>query len=106
MTERTMSEDESLSVWLHPSQGSWSRSSATIPDLAVVALGTGMRRGELCGLQWPEVALDAAVIKVAHSLEGTNAGLRLKTPKPRHGHRRITMPAVVVETLRTHRLRR
>jgi hypothetical protein len=42
MTERTMSEDESLSVWLHSSQGSWSRCSATIPDLAVVALGTGM----------------------------------------------------------------
>jgi hypothetical protein len=52
------------------------------------------------------VDLDAAVIKVADSLEGTNAELRLKAPKPRHGHRRIIMPAAVVETLRTHRLRR
>ena len=29
--------------WLHP--------------IAVVALATGMRRGELCGLKWPDIDL-------------------------------------------------
>jgi len=73
--------------------------------VAFVALGTGMRRGELCGLQWRDVDLDAAVITVEHSLEETNAGVRVKAPKSRHGHRRIALPAAVVDMLRTHRVR-
>ena len=73
--------------------------------IVATALGTGMRRGELCGLQWGAVDLDQATISVERSLEQTGAGLRLKTPKSRHGRRRIAMPASVVEMLRAHRVR-
>lgn len=73
--------------------------------IVVVAVGTGMRRGELCALQWRHVDLAAAVIRVERSLEATNAGLRLKSPKSRHGRRRITLPASVVDTLRSHRVK-
>ena len=73
--------------------------------IVAVAFGTGMRRGELCALQWRHVDLDRAAIEVEHSMEETNAGLRVKSPKSRHGRRRITLPSSVIETLRTHRLR-
>ena len=39
-----------------------------------------MRRGELLGLQWGDVDLDKATLKVERSLEETKAGLRLKPP--------------------------
>jgi integrase len=73
--------------------------------LVTVALGTGMRRGELCALRWGDVDLTAATIRVERSLEETKAGLRVKTPKSRHGRRTISMPHAATETLRAHRLR-
>jgi len=42
--------------------------------IAVVALGTGMRRGELCALRWQDVDLDAASLRVERSLEETRKG--------------------------------
>ena len=61
--------------------------------LVSLALATGMRRGELLGLQWDDINLDARTIRVERSLEETNAGLRLKSPKTKSGRRNITMPA-------------
>jgi integrase len=73
--------------------------------LVAVALGTGMRRGELCAVRWSDVDLIAATIRVEHSLEETKAGLRVKAPKSRHGRRKLTIPRATVETLQAHRLR-
>jgi integrase len=71
---------------------------------ALVALFTGMRRGELLALRWKNVDLDGKVIRVRESLEETKAGgLRFKGPKSKAGVRDITLPAVVVETLHAHR---
>lgn len=73
--------------------------------IVAVALGTGMRRGELCGLQWRNVDLERAAITVEQSLEETGAGLRLKPPKSRHGRRQIGLAGSTVDVLRSHRLR-
>ena len=72
--------------------------------IASLALATGMRRGELCGLGWGAVDLDAATVRVERSLEETASGLRFKSPKTRAGRRLISLPASVVETLRAHRI--
>jgi integrase len=72
---------------------------------ALVALFTGMRRGEILGLRWGNTDLDGKVIKVRESLEETKAGLRFKPPKSRAGVRDITLPAIVVEVLHAHRKR-
>ena len=69
----------------------------------LVALTTGMRRGELLGLRWRDVDLDGAVLRVRTSLEQTKGGLRLKAPKTKAGRRTITLPLVTVEALREHR---
>jgi integrase len=73
--------------------------------IAALALGTGMRRGELCALAWGAIDLDGATVRVERSLEETAAGLRLKPPKTRYGRRTISLPAGVVETMRVHRRR-
>jgi integrase len=70
---------------------------------ALVALFTGMRRGEILALRWVNVDLGAKIIRVRESLEATKAGLRFKPPKSKAGVRDITLPAIVVETLQSHR---
>jgi integrase len=49
------------------------RSRALYP-LIIVALGTGMRRGELCALRWQDVDLDGATLRVERSLEANPQG--------------------------------
>ena len=73
--------------------------------IAALALGTGMRRGELCALAWAALDLDKAAVRVEQSLEETKDGLRFKAPKTVHGRRTISLPASVVEILREHRRR-
>jgi integrase len=74
----------------------------TIYPLAMLALATGMRRGELCALRWQDVDLDRAQLRVEQSLEQTSAGLRFKAPKTRYGRRLISLPPSAVAELRAH----
>ena len=69
----------------------------------IVALSTGIRRGELLALRWCDVDLDGAKLRVAGALEQSTAGIRLKAPKTKAGQRTISLPASVVEALRAHR---
>ena len=73
--------------------------------IIVLALGTGMRRGEICGLAWSALDLNAGIVRVERSLEETEGGLRFKPPKTRHGRRTISLPVNVIEALRDHRRR-
>jgi len=73
---------------------------------AVTALFTGMRRGEVLGLEWQHVDLDAKLIKIRQSLEETDeGGLQFKPPKTKGSIRDIKLPDIVVETLQAHRRR-
>ena len=69
----------------------------------MTALGSGLRRGELLGLQWGDVDLEGASLRVERSVEETKAGLRFKPPKSRHGRRTVSLPGSVVDVLRAHR---
>jgi integrase len=72
--------------------------------IVALALATGMRRGELLGLQWGDIDLDAATLRVERSVEETKAGLRVKPPKTKRGRRSITLPAEAVSMLRAHKI--
>jgi integrase len=50
-------------------------------NLWAAALGTGMRRGELLGLRWSDIAADQRVVRVATSLTMIDGRPRLKTTK-------------------------
>jgi integrase len=68
------------------------------------ALGTGLRRGELLGLRWQDVNLDAGHLRVERTLEQTKrGGLLFKAPKTKYGRRLVTLPASTVTLLREHR---
>ncbi len=73
--------------------------------IVAVALGTGMRRGELCALAWGALDLDAGAVRVERSLEETAEGLRFKAPKTKNGRRAISLAASTVAILREHRIR-
>ena len=77
----------------------------TLHPIASLSLATGLRRGELLALQWSDVDLDRAVLRVEHSLEETKAGLRLKAPKTKRGRRSITLPQEAIAVLRAHKIR-
>jgi integrase len=79
---------------------------AATPIFAAVItfMATGLRRGELMGLQWGDVNLDTGRLEVRRAVEKTKAhGLQLKPPKTKRGRRGITLPAYAVEVLRQHR---
>ena len=79
------------------------RDRSPLYSIAVVALGTGLRRGELCALAWQDIKLDAATLRVESSLEQTRrGGLRVKQPKSKRGRRAISLSPVVVAELRKH----
>jgi integrase len=66
----------------------------------LIALATGMRRGEILALRWGNVDLDRGIVSVVESLEQTRArGLRFKSPKSGKG-RSITLPRFAMEELR------
>jgi integrase len=69
----------------------------------LLALTTGMRRGEILALRWRNVDFDHGALRVVESLEQTKAGLRFKAPKTEKA-RGITLPSFAVDELR--RLRR
>jgi integrase len=77
----------------------------TLYPIVSLALATGMRRGELLSLQWSDVDLDRAVLRVERSVEETKVGLRVKPPKTKRGRRNISLPPETVTMLREHRKR-
>lgn len=66
---------------------------------------TGMRRGEVLGLRWPDVDLDARQLAVVHTLTTVNYRPVLSTPKTKRSRRVIYLDAQTVEVLRAHRRR-
>src|SRR5262245_19910590 len=69
----------------------------------LVAVTTGMRRGELLGLRWSDIELKAARITVNQSLERAKGKTVFKSPKTTTSRRTITLPALTIEALKEHR---
>jgi integrase len=76
-----------------------------LEPIAVLALSTGARRGEILALRHGDLDLTAGTLSIKRSLEQTAAGLKFKKPKTKHGTRTISLPAVAVEALQAHRKR-
>ena len=75
----------------------------TLVRLAVL---TGMRRGELLGLRWSDVDLEAAEIHVQQTAQRlTGQGIVYRQPKTRLSRRAIALSPAAVAELRSHRKR-
>ncbi len=69
---------------------------------ALLAVTTGMRRGELLALTWRNTDLEAGSVTVCQSLQQTNEGVSVKQPKSGKG-RTVALPAIASEALRKHK---
>lgn len=67
----------------------------------LLALHTGMRRGEVFGLRWKDVDLDKGTLSVRQSAEVTRSGgIQFKKPKTQKSRRMISLMPSTVEELR------
>ncbi|GFE19549.1 hypothetical protein Sliba_00020 [Streptomyces nigrescens] len=69
-----------------------------------LALHTGLRKGELLGLHWEDLNLDAGTAAIRRTLQRTAAGGLTTLPtKTRASERRIALPTRCVHLLKLHR---
>src|ERR1035438_7781788 len=68
-----------------------------------MAAVTGARRGELCGLQWADIDLDAGVVHIAYSYL-VRAGYKMRKDTKTHQARSLAIDPVTVAVL-SERLR-
>lgn len=73
--------------------------------LYILAVATGLRQGELLGLQWDDIDLAGAILHVRHALHEVAGRLWLDEPKTTMARRAVDLPAVAVAALREHRER-
>jgi integrase len=69
----------------------------------LVAVTTGLRRGELLGLRWSDLDLNAGRLTVNQSMERIKGNITFKAPKTKMSRRSITLPAAVVRALQEYR---
>lgn len=69
----------------------------------LLALSTGMRLGELFGLQWDCVDMDKGAVYVRRSLITSLAGMNFKEPKTATSIRRIPLTAEVLKELKSYK---
>lgn len=69
----------------------------------MIALGTGLRRGEILGLTFLNVDLKMGTISVVRSLEQTRQGVKTKQPKTHRSRRPVRLPPELIRILRAHK---
>lgn len=73
--------------------------------LFILALATGMRRGELLGLKWQDIDLERGVLRISRALVRlpTGQGYAEAETKTAKSRRSIALTAFAVEALKKHR---
>lgn len=71
----------------------------------VVAATAGLRRGEVLGLRWIDIDLDASRLSVQQTLVSVAYETRFSVPKTARSRRSVSLDATTVAALRAHRKR-
>ena len=72
-----------------------------IPGL--IAIYTGMRRGEVLALTWQDIDLINGNITVCKTLSPTKTGLKITTPKTAKSNRKISISDALIKALQLHK---
>ena len=86
-----------IATLLHAAEGT------SLYLIVLVGVTTGMRRGEILGLRWPDLDLNGGSLTVNRSLERLKGKTAFKSPKTTGSRRTITLPDLTVEALVRHR---
>ncbi len=78
------------------------RSNPELGSIIYVAVTTGCRRGELCGLRWSDVDFDAGTLTVARSISDADGVVEVKGTKT-HAIRRLALDQGTLQVLRRRR---
>ena len=73
-----------------------------LDSLVATAIGTGLRRTELCGLQWGDIDFGAGTIRVCRAAANVDGKVIINAPKTRRSSRIDHLPAFVLAVLRRH----
>lgn len=96
--QKYLTQEESLQLLRAAQDGDYH-------GLFLLALTTGMRQGEIFGLQWAAVHLDEGYLIVRTQLtRGEDGAFVLSAPKASR-ERKIDLPAITIRALRLHRQR-
>jgi integrase len=87
-------DEEQLQKILNYSKGLW------IHDYIKIAVATGMRRGEMLGLEWPNVDLENSKISIIKALKRTSKGIELSATKTSSSRRSIAITEDTVKVLK------
>ncbi|MGA5538623.1 site-specific integrase [Mycolicibacterium nivoides] len=71
-----------------------------------LAVQMGLRRGELSGLRWSDIDLDAATLTIAHQRVHSEAGAVVTETKTDAGRRVLPIPSTLLPVLRRAKARR
>ncbi len=71
----------------------------------LLALASGVRRGELLALRWQDIDFEAGTITVCRGVVRTKQGLLFQEPKTKLSKRTIGIPAGVMAELKAHKRR-
>lgn len=70
----------------------------------VMALRLGMRQGELFGLEWSHVDLQAGTLRIEQQAAEVNGKIHLRKPKTKASRRTLVLPDEVIEALNRRRI--
>jgi integrase len=94
--------------WLEPSEAKRFVSAAQdhrLEALWVIAVTTGLRKGEVLGLRWDDIDLDRRQLRVNQQLQRVNGRLEVLPLKTERSRRTIPLTDLAMEALRKHRAR-
>ena len=73
-----------------------------LETLYIVAVHCGLRQGELLGLKWSDVDLEAGTLQIRRTLSATKGSPTFSTPKTAKSRRRVNLTPTALEGLKRH----
>ena len=70
-------------------------------ELLLLELSTGLRRGEICALQWNDLNLRTGELRIERQVHRVNGELVVSPPKTKASNRSIILPTPIVGILKT-----
>lgn len=72
-------------------------------ELLLLELSTGLRRGEICALQWDDLNMNTGALQVERQVHRIRGELAVSPPKTKAGRRTVLLPLPVLNVLKAYR---